>query len=142
MAFPQQRRTHASRPGIDGLSGRAVAEVARLEHTRNYLEPGDVILALDRWKQYVRGPERRLWDECEWGNVHWYCCGNPLEGRALLDRVLLAMTPRSARELRAVLIKYDALWITPYPGLVAGGAITAHAVSEISPSLTTGTPIR
>ncbi|MFE5536439.1 hypothetical protein ACFQ78_11945 [Streptomyces sp. NPDC056519] len=60
------------------------------------------------------GPGRLLWDECEWGNVHWYCCGNPLEGRALLDRVLLAMTPRSARELRAVLTKYDALWITPY----------------------------
>ncbi|MFJ3914237.1 hypothetical protein [Streptomyces vinaceus] len=92
-----------------------MAEVARLERTRSYLAPGDVILALDRWKRYVRGPRRRLWDDCEWGNVHWYCCGNPLEGRALLDRVLLAMTPRSARELRAVLAQYDALWITQYP---------------------------
>lgn len=63
-----------------------MAEVARLEHSRNHLEPGDVVLALDRWKQYVRGPGNRLWHECEWGDVHWYCCGSPLEGRALLDR--------------------------------------------------------
>ncbi|MEW2417487.1 hypothetical protein AB0953_27715 [Streptomyces sp. NPDC046866] len=67
-----------------------MAEIARLEGTRNYLEPGDIVLALDRWKQYVRSPERRQWHECEWGSVHWYCCGNPLEGRALLDGVLLA----------------------------------------------------
>ncbi|MFI8277276.1 hypothetical protein ACIGBH_20635 [Streptomyces sp. NPDC085929] len=98
-----------------------MAEIARLEDTRNYLQPGDTALALGRWKQYVRSPKQQLWDECEWGNVHWYCCGNPLEGRTLLNRVLLAMTPRNARELRAVLGKYDALWITPYPHLADRG---------------------
>ncbi|MET9387647.1 hypothetical protein ABZY09_43230 [Streptomyces sp. NPDC002928] len=28
------------------------------------------------WKDYVHQPERDLWHDYEWGNVHWYCCGN------------------------------------------------------------------
>ncbi|MFJ6794952.1 hypothetical protein [Streptomyces sp. NPDC091268] len=87
-----------------------MSEIARLERTRNHLQPGDVVLALDRWKQYVRGPERRKWEDCDGGgDVHWYCCGSPLEGRALLERVPAALTPRSARELRALTGAYDAL---------------------------------
>ncbi|MFE2288623.1 hypothetical protein ACFXDJ_31210 [Streptomyces sp. NPDC059443] len=74
-----------------------------------------MVLALDRWQMYVRSPRSELWDECTWGDVHWYCCGNPLEGRALLDRVLLAVSPRTARELRAVISKYDALCTVPVP---------------------------
>ncbi|WP_215453276.1 hypothetical protein [Streptomyces sp. ATCC 21386] len=30
-------------------------------------------------KNYAHRPERDLWHDYEWGNVHWYCCGNPLD---------------------------------------------------------------
>lgn len=103
---------------IDGLSSRALSEIRRLEHSRNYLRPGDVDAALCLWQDYVHRPERELWHDYEWGNVHWYCCGNPLEARALLDMVMRALSPRSARELRKVIGRYDAVWSRlspPYP---------------------------
>ncbi|MET9959491.1 hypothetical protein ABZ128_10485 [Streptomyces sp. NPDC006326] len=111
--YPRQRRTQGAQPSIDGMSAHAVRDVVRLEDTRNYLEPGDVILALDRWQQFVRSSEGRQWDECEWDDVHWYCCGNPLEGRVLLDKVMHALPPRSARELRALVSRYDRLASAP-----------------------------
>ncbi|MBL1086973.1 hypothetical protein JK359_34270 [Streptomyces actinomycinicus] len=95
---------------MDGLSARAVSEIHRLEHTRNYLRPGDVVAAVRLWKGYVHRPERELWHDHEWGNVHWYCCGNPLEARALLGTVMQAISPRSARELRKVVSRLDAVW--------------------------------
>ncbi|MFC9427462.1 hypothetical protein [Streptomyces sp. NPDC056987] len=108
-------RAAEARPTIDGLSSRALSEIFRLEHTRNYLRPGDVGAALRLWKDYVRRPERELWDDYAWGNVHWYCCGDPLEARALLDTVMQALPPRSARELRRIVGRYDAVWNQPSP---------------------------
>ncbi|MFJ2831552.1 hypothetical protein ACIPC1_29000 [Streptomyces sp. NPDC087263] len=105
----------AAMPVIDGLSARALSEIFRLERTRNYLQPGDVRTALRLWKDYVRRPERQLWHDHEWGNVHWYCCGNPLEARALLDTVMRAMSSRSARELRQIISRSDAVWNRPSP---------------------------
>ena len=102
--------TPAARTVIDGLSSRAVSEIACLERTRNYLQPGDVSAAVRLWKDYVHRPERELWHDYEWGNVHWYCCPNPLEARALLDTVMQALTPRSARELRRIIHRLDAVW--------------------------------
>ncbi|GAB2967437.1 hypothetical protein GCM10023080_032560 [Streptomyces pseudoechinosporeus] len=67
------------------------------------------------WKDYVHRPERQLWHDYEWGNVHWYCCGNPLEARALLDTVMQALSPRSARELRQIISRFDAVWNQPSP---------------------------
>ncbi|WTW92161.1 hypothetical protein OG216_01710 [Streptomycetaceae bacterium NBC_01309] len=96
-------------PVIDGLSARAMSEIVRLERTRNYLEPGDVSAAVRLWKNYVHRSERELWHDYEWGNAHWYCCGNPLEARALLDTVTSALSPGSARELRKVIGKFDAV---------------------------------
>ncbi|WP_328393905.1 hypothetical protein OHS70_04575 [Streptomyces sp. NBC_00390] len=113
--IPSRPRRPYARPVIDDLSSRALAEVARLERTRNYLQPGDVSAALRLWKDYVHRPERQLWDDYEWGNVHWYCCGNPLEARALLDTVMTAMLPRSARELRTFVSRFDAVWNQPSP---------------------------
>jgi len=92
-----------------------MAEILRLEHTRNYLQPGDISAAVQLWKDYVRRPERELWHDYEWGNVHWYCCGNPLEARALLDDVTPALSARSARELRQIISKLDAVWNRPSP---------------------------
>ncbi|MFD7258387.1 hypothetical protein [Streptomyces sp. NPDC059874] len=85
-----------------------MGEILRLERTRNYLEAGDVVLALDRWRQFLRCPDSREWDACEWGSVHWHCCGSPLVGRVLLDAVMQALSPRSARELRTFIDRYDA----------------------------------
>ncbi|MET9535103.1 hypothetical protein ABZY02_31865 [Streptomyces sp. NPDC006649] len=108
-------RTTSTRPVIDGLSSRALSEIIRLEQTRNYLRPGDVSAAVGLWKDYVHQPERTLWHDYEWGNAHWYCCGNPLETRALLDTVMQALSPRSARELRKIVNRSDAVWDLPPP---------------------------
>ncbi|MFJ5846804.1 hypothetical protein [Streptomyces sp. NPDC092903] len=100
-------RTTGARPVIDGLSPRALSEIIGLERTRNYLRPGDVSAAVALWKDYVHQPERALWHDYEWGNVHWDCCGDPLEARALLDTVMQAVSPRSARELRKIVSRSD-----------------------------------
>ncbi|WP_326786920.1 hypothetical protein [Streptomyces sp. NBC_00151] len=97
------------------MSSSALSEIVRLERTRNYLRPGDVSTAVRLWKDYVHHSERRLWHDYEWGNVHWYCCGDPLEARVLLDSVMQAMAPRSARELRQIVSRFDAVWNQPSP---------------------------
>ncbi|MCG7206627.1 hypothetical protein [Streptomyces arenae] len=103
-----------------------MSEVIHLERTRNYLQPGDVSAAVGLWKDYVHQPERDLWHDYEWGNVHWYCCGDPFEARALLDTVMQAMSPRSARELRKIVSRSDAVWNRPSPPYdVAGRSRTS-----------------
>ncbi|WP_253916919.1 hypothetical protein [Streptomyces sp. MNP-20] len=97
------------------MSSRALSEIYRLERTRNYLRPGDVSAAVRLWKDYVRRPERKLWHDDEWGNTHWYCCGNPLDARALLDTVARAMPPRTARELRQIISRFDDILNQPSP---------------------------
>lgn len=113
--IPDRQQSHRPKPAIDGLSPRALSEIVRLERTRNYLQPGDISSALRLWKDYVRRPARELWHDDEFGNVHWYCCGNPHEGRALLDGVIRAMSPRGARELRKIVEELDAFMGPPDP---------------------------
>lgn len=108
-----RHRTPDTKPVIDGLSSRAQSEISRLERTRNYLQSGDASAAVRLWKDYVHRPERQLWHDYEWGNLHWYCCGNPLEARALLDTVTQAISPRSARELRQIVSRSEAVWNRP-----------------------------
>lgn len=86
-----------------------MSEIRHLERTRNYLQPGAVGAAVRLWKNYVHRPERELWREYEWGNPYDECCGDPREARALLDNVLQAMSPRTARELRQIVSRYDAV---------------------------------
>src|SRR4051812_6101742 len=118
---PGSHRTAGARPVIDGLPSRALSEIIRLEHTRNYLQPGEVSAAVGPWKDYAHQPERALWHDYEWGSVHWYCCGNPFEARALLDTVMQAISPRSARELRKIVNRSDAVWNLPSPPYDAAG---------------------
>ncbi|GAA1500538.1 hypothetical protein GCM10009760_62150 [Kitasatospora kazusensis] len=106
---------------IDGVSSRALSEIAHLERTRNYLQPGDVTAAVRLWKDHVHRSERQLWQDYEWGNAHWYCCGNPFEARALLGTVMHAMSPRSARELRKIINKLDAVYRLPSPSYDGDG---------------------
>ncbi|GGQ27038.1 hypothetical protein GCM10010233_50370 [Streptomyces pseudogriseolus] len=119
---PAGHRTTGTRPVIDGLSSRALSEIICLEHTRNYLQPGDVGAALGLWRDYVHQPERVLWHDYERGsNAHWYCCGDPFEARALLDTVMQALSPPSARQLRRIVSRSDAVWNLPSPPHEADG---------------------
>ncbi|WP_329416384.1 hypothetical protein OG802_32615 [Streptomyces sp. NBC_00704] len=119
-AGASHHRASSAQPVIDGLSSRALSEVHRLERTRNYLSPGDVAMALRQWKDYVRRPERELWQDFEAdGGLYWDCCGDPLEARALLDTVTQALSPRTARELRRLIARSDALWNRPSPSYLA-----------------------
>lgn len=105
--LPRRRRDQDDRRTIDGLSPRVLSEIAHLERTRNYLEPGEVSRSVHLWKEHVRRPARELWHHYEQGDVHDYCCGNPLQARAGLDSVVQAMSRRGARELRKVLADID-----------------------------------
>ncbi|MGQ5640679.1 MULTISPECIES: hypothetical protein [unclassified Streptomyces] len=107
---------------IDGLPSRVLIEIARLERTRSYLRPGDVGAALRHWREYVHLPQRRLWQDYEWGNPYWYCCeADPFEARALLDTVMGAHSARRARELRRIVSRFDAVWNRPSPPYDPGG---------------------
>ncbi|MGQ4335849.1 hypothetical protein [Streptomyces hayashii] len=120
-AQTSRHRNPVARPVLDGLSARALSELHRLERTRNYLTPGDVGAAVRLWKDYVHRPERELWHDYEWGSVYADCCGDPLEARALLDTVMRALTPRSARELRRLVARSDDVWNRPSPSYEAEG---------------------
>ncbi|GAA1165818.1 hypothetical protein GCM10009664_37180 [Kitasatospora gansuensis] len=106
---------------IDGVSSRTRSEIAHLERTRNYLQPGEVTAAVRLWKDHVHQTERQLWRDYDRGGVHWYCCGSPLEARALIATVMHAMSPRAARELRKIIHKFDAAYSPPLPSREGGG---------------------
>ncbi|MFF4189111.1 hypothetical protein ACFYZ9_38575 [Streptomyces sp. NPDC001691] len=99
-----------------------LSEIDRLERTRNYLCPGDVSQAVRLWEDFVHRPARELWRDYDglWHdddslNLHWYCCGDPLEARLLLDAAMRAMSPRRARELEKIIDRLDAFWTPPSP---------------------------
>ncbi|MFJ8753300.1 hypothetical protein ACIREO_28800 [Streptomyces sp. NPDC102441] len=101
------RRPDGTSTVIDGLSARTLAEITRLELSRNYLAPGEVSAAVRTWKQHRRQPQKVLWREDELGSTHWDCCGDPHEARELLGTVMAAVSPRAARELRRVVSRLD-----------------------------------
>ncbi|MEV5162225.1 MULTISPECIES: hypothetical protein [unclassified Streptomyces] len=102
-----RRRPNGPRTVINGLSSRTLAEIARLELSRNYLGPGEVAEAVRRWKHHVRRPLRALWRDDELGDDHEDCCGDPLAARDLLGTVMGALSPRGARELRRLVGRLD-----------------------------------
>ncbi|MFF3767567.1 hypothetical protein ACFYYR_26290 [Streptomyces sp. NPDC001922] len=108
----QRPRTPLTRrPVIAGLSSAALAEVARVEHSRNHLWAGVTADALAMWGAFVRRPYHRLWTPHEDGACGiWECCGNPYEAREFLESVILGMYRRRARELRAVVDRLDTLY--------------------------------
>ncbi|MDX3059734.1 hypothetical protein PV394_32155 [Streptomyces sp. NE06-03E] len=101
------RRPSGANTVVDGLSARTLAEIARLELSRNYLSPGEVSAAVWTWKAHMRQPLRVLWREDEPGGTHGDCCGDPREARELLGTVTRALSPRAARELRRVVSRLD-----------------------------------
>jgi hypothetical protein len=102
-------RSLTYRPIITGLSSPALAEVARVEQSRNYLWPGVTAVAVRRWQGFVHNPYRRLWIHDDGCGV-WECCGNPLEAREFLEAVILGMSRRRARELRHLVDELDDMY--------------------------------
>lgn len=95
---------------LKGFSGRFIADLGRLERTRNYLWPGDVELALSRWTAWVRSPSRKCWlDQTPWEWDH-YPNEDPFRAREVLGAVACALPRKSARELRKRLDELDALY--------------------------------
>lgn len=126
--LPRRNRAQNTRH-IGDLPPRVLSEIDRLERTRNYLYPGDVSKAVRLWEDFVHRPARELWRDFDglWHDddslyLHWYCCGNPLEARLLLDAAMRAMSPRGARELQKIIDKLDAFWTppSPWPATVGG----------------------
>ncbi|MFH8347796.1 hypothetical protein [Streptomyces sp. NPDC018045] len=120
--LPRRRRSQDTTTVMKGLSSRALAEIGRLEHTRNHLQPGDVGKAVRLWEAYVHRPKRELWHDFDqlwhddkWCDLHWHCCGNPLEARKLLDVAQQALPHYAARELRKAISRLDAFWTLPSP---------------------------
>ncbi|MDQ8701253.1 hypothetical protein RCO28_01960 [Streptomyces sp. LHD-70] len=97
-----------TRSMITGLSPAALAEIVRLERSRNYLWPGAAESSLLVWARFVRTAHHRLWVDNDGGCRIWECCGDPYLARDLLEGLMLAMSPRRGRELRRVVEPYDA----------------------------------
>jgi hypothetical protein len=95
---------------IQGLSGRALRDIARLERTRGYLWPGRTERALYMWQHFVSLPYHRLWVDNEGGCGVWECCGEPREARDILEGVMLALPSRSSAELRMFVREFDDLY--------------------------------
>ncbi|MEV6243281.1 hypothetical protein [Lentzea sp. NPDC051838] len=89
-----------------GLSGRLVADLDRLERSRNYLWHGEVKRALEDWAAYQRSPARRLWLDDP--PVMCSCDVDPAHLRELLGHVADALPSKSGRELRKRLQELDA----------------------------------
>ena len=95
-------------PSINGLPLYLVAAIYRLENTKNYLDPGEVSLAIRHWSGFVRSPSRRAWWEESSCGVR-ECFPDPYEARALLEAVAYGLSQRHAREFRRYLAALDAL---------------------------------
>jgi hypothetical protein len=94
---------------IDGLSARALADIAAVEARHNALSIGGAAAALRRWREFDKHQHRMDFadeDSC----TTWYCCGSPAEMRQRLEQVLRGLPTRSARELRALVGELDERW--------------------------------
>ncbi|MDT0265820.1 hypothetical protein RM844_05895 [Streptomyces sp. DSM 44915] len=91
-----------------GLSAATRAEIAGIERRRGYLWPGATATALRHWRDFAHDPYRRLRVADDGGCGVWECCGDPFEARDFLEAVLLALSRRGRRELRALVDSLDA----------------------------------
>ncbi|MFF2195637.1 hypothetical protein [Streptomyces sp. NPDC058157] len=106
--LPRGRRPQDGRQVIPGLSGPALARIARIERRASW--PGPLFEAWGRWRAlaYQPGP----WvmyasDDC-------CACCDPFAGaavREVLEAACLVLPRPAARELRAVLAPLDARFL-------------------------------
>ena len=91
---------------VRGASSRLLADIRRLEESRPDLWPTAVESSLRLWTEYIRNPYRHLLDlDSEDGCGIYGCCGNPLEARHLLRKVVSALPAPTAKELRRFVAK-------------------------------------
>ena len=91
---------------VRGMSSRLLADIRRLEESRPDLWPCAIESSLRLWTGYLRNPYRHLLDLDSDANCGVYeCCGNPLEARHLLSKVMSALPGPSAKELRRFVAK-------------------------------------
>lgn len=110
-AWNRRRRLPGPVPvRLRGLSPQVLAEIGRLEATRNYLWPGLIAIAVRQWDDFVRNPYNRLWVDDDGGCGYLECCMDPWLARDLIERVLLGMSKRRAREFRRFIDQLDALY--------------------------------
>ncbi|MFD7262292.1 hypothetical protein [Streptomyces sp. NPDC059874] len=100
--LPRAPRSWESRAVIPGLSGKTLAEIARLEANHRHLGAGAAHRAFRHWHwtAHQRGP---------WGVYpeHDQCCDPSTGCRGTLERVRLSLPRPAGRELRAVLAPLD-----------------------------------
>jgi hypothetical protein len=95
---------HRPAKPVPGLSARAQAEIARLEHDR--LSPGAAARALRSWAGIVGNPMHRLWDP-SFGCGVPECCPDPDEVRGTLHAVAHVLPAKDARIFRAWVAELD-----------------------------------
>lgn len=97
-----------------GFSARLLADIERVERTRNYLCPHTFEPLLRRWTSFVRkSPYLRFRDTDigpEFPPPVCDCCRDPYEARQILEFVALALPRKSARELCKRLDHLDNLY--------------------------------
>ncbi|MFD9413519.1 hypothetical protein ACFWC9_02150 [Streptomyces goshikiensis] len=98
-----------SRAVIPGISGKSLAEIARLE--RHRYAPGAAQHALSHWRGVVHGPGP--WVMYPRFFSDYPCCDPPWGGehRRILEEFLAALPRRARRELSAVLAPLDARFL-------------------------------
>lgn len=91
---------------IRGMSSRLLADIRELEAAQQDFWPRSVEAAFRLWKSYLGNPWRHLVDFDGDNRCGVYeCCGNPLEGRALLRKAVSVLPAPTAKELRRFIAK-------------------------------------
>lgn len=100
--LPYEPRSWESRAVIAGLSGKTLAEIARLERRSRRLGAGATHRAFKHWHWTVhqRGP-RVIYP------VDDQCCDPSTGCRGALERIRLSLPRAAGRELLAVLVPLD-----------------------------------
>jgi hypothetical protein len=104
---PSRRLAHDSRAQFQGIAGKVVADVVRLERQDNRLRPGGIRRALQGWIGIAHGPAAGLLND--FGGCP---CGCTLDYREVLDIALRSLPERAVRELRQVVVAGDNLFLS------------------------------
>ncbi|MFD9411780.1 hypothetical protein ACFWBN_32885 [Streptomyces sp. NPDC059989] len=100
--LPREARSWESRAVIPGLSGKTLAEIARIERRSGGLWVGGTRLAFTHWRWTAHRPGPRVIYP-----VDEQCC-DPMTGcRGALEQVRLTLPRAAGRELLAVLAPLD-----------------------------------
>ncbi|USX49392.1 hypothetical protein [Lentzea sp. HUAS12] len=100
--MPPKRRPDV----LKGLSGRLVADLERLERSRDHFYQGAVTSALRTWTAWQRSPASNHWPDGPQDH-DLYPDHDPFHAREVLEAAAHALPRRTARELRERLRELD-----------------------------------